>query len=221
MGDIHGCLTAFETLLAVVHPGPEDLLVTLGDYVDRGPDSKGVLERLLELENCTTLVPLLGNHDRLFLQFLEGQFDHFVNWLSVGGVQTLDSYGGRSRVPESHERFLRERCQLVFEPAGADVFFAHGSADPAVPLPQQSEEWLLWKRVTEVDRWHVSGKRLICGHTAQRSGLPWVAPHAVCLDTFAFGGGWLSCLDVTGNQVTQANEQGAVRSFDLNSPPQP
>ena len=221
IGDIHGCLMALDTLLAVVNPGVDDVMVTLGDYVDRGPDSRGVMDRLIEMERLTSLVPLLGNHDHMFLQFLDGSFDHLAGWLSVGGVQTLDSYGGQSQVPESHEQFLRERCQLVFEPEDPKVFFVHGSADPAVPLSKQSKEWLLWRRVHEADRWHISGRRMICGHTAQRSGYPLVRPHAVCLDTFAFGGGWLSCLDVLSGEVTQANQQGQVRTTHLELVPTP
>ena len=67
IGDIHGCSTALRTLLDAVKPGPEDVLVTLGDYVDRGPDSKGVLDILLGLEKTTQLKPIIGNHEILFL----------------------------------------------------------------------------------------------------------------------------------------------------------
>ena len=217
IGDIHGCLGALDALLAEVNPGVEDVVVTLGDYVDRGPDSKGVIERLLELQLRTMLVPLLGNHDRMFLEVLGGCFDRYAAWLSVGGVETLESYGGSSQVPESHERFLREGCRLFYEPEGAEVFFVHGSAAPDVPLARQTEEWLLWRRVHEAKGWHLSGRRMICGHTAQRSGHPLVLPHAVCIDTFVFGGGWLSCLDVQRGRVAQANQEGQVRWLDLES----
>lgn len=145
VGDLHGCLTAFDALLGELCLGDDDVLVTLGDYVDRGPDSQGVIDRLLALREQTTLVPLLGNHDALFLEVLDGVSENFRGWLSVGGVQTLESYGGKSGVPESHVEFLRSECRLWYEPEGEEVFFVHGSAFPGLPLAEQTLEWLLWR----------------------------------------------------------------------------
>jgi serine/threonine protein phosphatase 1 len=211
IGDIHGCLTAFNTLLDEVCPGKDDVLVTLGDYVDRGPDSRGVIERLLTLKAETTLVTLLGNHDALFRDVLEGESEHFQGWLSVGGISTLDSYGGKSEVPESHREFLKSGCRLWYEPEGEQVFFVHGSAFPNLPLAAQPEEWLLWKRIHDAQWPHESGKTMICGHTAQRSGRPLILPKAICIDTWAFGEGWLTCYDIHKGVFTQSNEDGAVR----------
>ncbi len=215
IGDIHGCLTAFDTLLADVRPCREDILVTLGDYVDRGPDSKGVLDRLLSLANETTLVPLLGNHDLLFLQALNGEISNYSGWLNVGGLQTLESYGSLDAVPEVHRHFLAQTCRLFFEPEQELVFFVHGSAFPGLPLAEQPEDWLLWRRVHDAQWPHISGRFMICGHTAQRDGLPLVLPHALCIDTWAFGKGWLTCYDTHAAAFTQANESGEVRRFTL------
>lgn len=211
IGDIHGCLTAFTTLLNEVCPGKDDILVTLGDYVDRGPDSKGVLDRLLSLKAETTLVPLLGNHDALFRDVLNGTCDCLQGWLSVGGISTLDSYGGKSEVPESHCEFLKSGCRLWYEPEDEQVFFVHGSAFPNLPLAAQPEEWLLWKRIHDAQWPHESGKTMICGHTAQRSGRPLILPKAICIDTWAFGEGWLTCYDIHNGVFIQSNEDGAVR----------
>lgn len=215
IGDIHGCLTALEALLDELRPGPNDTVVTLGDYVDRGPDSKGVIDRLLKLAGETTLVPLLGNHDQLFLEVLEGQHDHLESWLGVGGVETLQSYGGIDNVPEAHRRFLSRECRLYYEPAGEGVFFVHGSASPILPLDLQAEEWLLWRRFHEARTLHVSGRVMVCGHTAQRSGRPVVEPHVVCIDTWAFGEGWLTAYDVHAATFLQANQAGEVRRLTL------
>src|SRR5437870_3329448 len=96
IGDIHGCLRAFDLLLATVCPEPDDLLVTLGDYVDRGPDSKGVLERLIDLQGRCRLVALMGNHDIMMVQARDDP-QAFRNWLECGGKQTLESYGAEPR----------------------------------------------------------------------------------------------------------------------------
>lgn len=215
IGDIHGCLTALETLLAAVQPCREDVIVTLGDYVDRGPDSKGVIDRLLRLAEETTLVPLLGNHDLLFREALEGKLANYPGWLNVGGQQTLESYGGLDAVPETHRRFLSETCRLFFEPEKENVFFVHGSAFPALPLAEQPENWLLWRRVYDAQWPHVSGRLMVCGHTAQRNGLPLMLPHALCIDTWAFGEGWLTCYDTHAAAFTQANESGEARRLTL------
>jgi len=215
IGDIHGCLTALNALLETVRPGAEDVVVTLGDYVDRGPDSKGVVERLFQLDGTTQWVPILGNHDVLFKQALDGDHTYLEGWLSVGGQETVESYGGKIEVPESHWEFFENRCRLLYEPEGESVFFVHGSVVPNRPLNKQRPEDLLWQRVNHQTQGHESGKLMICGHTAQRSGLPLVTPHAICIDTWAFGEGWLTCYDVHAEVFVQANEEGLVREFSL------
>ena len=97
IGDIHGCSTALRTLLDAVQPGAADLLVTLGDYVDRGPDSRGVIDTLLDLETRTQLVALTGNHEILLFEALAGAVNQ-AEWEAIGGRQTLRSYGGSIRV---------------------------------------------------------------------------------------------------------------------------
>jgi len=215
IGDMHGCLTAVETLLDVVQPAADDELVTLGDYVDRGPDSRGVIDRLLQLETQTRWIPLLGNHDILFREWIDGTLDVPDGWLSVGGAETLASYGGVGGVPLAHQYFLEERCRLWYEPEGSDVFFVHGSAFPALPLEEQTLDWLVWRRITDQLWPHESGKTMICGHTAQRSGRPLVLPGAICIDTWVFGEGWLTCYDVRAQIFTQANQVGQVRRLTL------
>lgn len=215
IGDMHGCLRAVETLLDEVQPTFDDELVTLGDYVDRGPDSRGVIDRLLQLETETRWIPLLGNHDLLFREALNETQVEPENWLSVGGTETLASYGGAGGVPLEHRRFLEERCRLYYEPEGGDVFFVHGSAMPFLPLDEQPLDWLIWRRIHDQHWPHESGKTMICGHTAQRSGLPLVRPGAICIDTWVFGDGWLTCFDVGAQTFTQSNQAGELRRLTL------
>jgi serine/threonine protein phosphatase 1 len=83
IGDIHGCLGALDALLAAIGPTQEDIVVTVGDYIDRGPDSKGVIERLMELQSQTQLFPLMGNHEEMMLSVLDRRREPF-GWLNHG-----------------------------------------------------------------------------------------------------------------------------------------
>lgn len=220
IGDIHGCSKAMDTLLREIKATPEDVLVTLGDYVDRGPDSKGVLDRLMALETCTQLVPLMGNHEVLFLEaWRERTLE--APWMGVGGRQTLESYAGGGDlswdvVPEAHRTFLTQRCRRYHETA--THIFVHGGLDPLVPLEQQTDDWLLWSRF-ESSAPHASGKIVVCGHTAQRSGMPLRGTRSLCIDTWAYGEGWLSGLIIEFGLVIQANQKGQVRRFSLDHTP--
>jgi len=212
IGDIHGCLTAFDTLLADVQLTPADLIVTLGDYVDRGPDSRGVLDRLIGLSATHQLVALRGNHDIMMMNARAGE--DYSDWLRVGGRQTLASYsdsiegGSLELVPESHWAFL-EQTRDWYE---TDThFFVHANVYPDMDLADQPSYMLHWERLHEKPLPHVSGKIMICGHTSQRSGLPLQFDHCVCIDTWVYGQGWLTCLDVQSGQVWQANQEGQRR----------
>src|SRR5437763_1413232 len=92
IGDIHGCLRALDALLEEISPQRDDLIVTLGDYVDRGPDSKGVLDRILAMRREYRWVNLKGNHDIMMLGARE-DLEHFNEWVKCGGKQTLESFG--------------------------------------------------------------------------------------------------------------------------------
>src|SRR5262245_46132866 len=93
IGDIHGCSLALERLIDSLDPELDCLVITLGDYVNRGPDSQGVLARLIDLSRRCTLVPLLGNHDQMLLEALATP--HETGWLALRGETTLNSSGVR------------------------------------------------------------------------------------------------------------------------------
>jgi len=208
IGDIHGCWTALQALVAAVDFQPDDVVVTLGDYVDRGHGSKEVIDYLIGLKNRLHLIPLRGNHE---VMMLEGRDDtgSFAGWLSAGGEATLMSYGGESwkDVPATHWQFLEKT--LPYHETELD-FFVHANANPERPLADQSAEALFWERV-DCAAPHESGKRMICGHTPQHNGQILDLGFAVCIDTWAYGGQWLTCLDVHSNCYWQANEKGEVR----------
>ena len=135
IGDIHGCLAALHALLEAVDPQPNDTLVTLGDYVDRGPDSRGVIERLIALSKHCRLVPILGNHDQVMLDVCDGSGPFDDTWSLFGGDATVASYGSIPEgVPPEHLDFLRN-CVLYHETP--THFFVHGMYDARLPLAAQ------------------------------------------------------------------------------------
>jgi len=219
VGDIHGCLHAFKALLDLVAPRPEDLIITLGDYVDRGPDSRGVLDLLLKLHAGGRLIALRGNHEQMMV---DGRDDHEQRrmWLACGGRQTLASYRVPSpedsdldEVPAAHWRFIEEVCVDWYE---TDThFFVHANAYPDVPLDEQPRYMLLWETLFDPCD-HVSGKVMVCGHTKQRDGFPRDLGSTVCIDTGAYDPtGWLTCLDIHSNRFWQANQHGQMRTGRL------
>ena len=211
IGDIHGCLPALLAVLEAVDPQSEDTLVTLGDYADRGPDVRGVLETLIGLEKRTRLVPLLGNHDEMMLQVCRGRMDLLNDWLLFGGDATLASYGtsGPAGVWSSHLEFIAH-CGLAFETAAH--FFVHANYRADLPLDRLSREVLLWESLKRhVPEAHVSGKTAILGHTAQKTGEVLDLGHLRCIDTWCYGEGWLTAMDVESGQVWQADKHGKLR----------
>jgi serine/threonine protein phosphatase 1 len=215
VGDIHGCYKAFETLLNAIEIQPADTLVTLGDYVDRGPASRQVIERLLQLKSECHLVPLLGNHEQMMLEARESR-DMRKIWLGFGGAEAVEAYGSFEAIPDAHWRFLEKDCLPYWE---ADThFFVHANADPDRRLYAQSENMLRWE-IFDHALPHESGKIMVCGHTSQKNGLPCNKGFAVCIDTYAHGGGWMTCLEVNSGTIWQANQAGQVRQFALSDLP--
>lgn len=214
IGDIHGCLGALDVLLDSVQLTPEDLLVLLGDYVDRGPDSRGVLERLLALRKTHRLVTLAGNHEQMMLEARHDPEIH-SGWLASGGDATLRSYGRNGEpgslddVPEDHWSML-EHCVDWLETER--WLFVHANLESNLPIEHQPLSALRWEKFYEPLP-HISGKTMICGHTRQMSGVPRNLGHAICIDTWAYGAGWLSCLEPATGHVWQANQRGLRRDL--------
>jgi serine/threonine protein phosphatase 1 len=220
LGDIHGCTLAFDTLLELVRLSNDDQLVTLGDYVDRGPDSKGIIERLLGLHRKGQLVPLRGNHDQMMLDVYKGELDQKV-WESCGGSTTLASYPGHAltwvdNVPKDHWHFLEEVCVDWYETDSH--FFVHANVDPGLPLEDQPLFMLHWEKLFESTP-HMSGKIMVCGHTPQKDGKPLNLGHAICLDTWVYApAGWLTCQELETGKYWQANQLGEKRTGTLEAP---
>jgi serine/threonine protein phosphatase 1 len=209
IGDIHGCHVALDVLLAKVSPMADDTLVVLGDVVDRGPGTKQAIDRLLELDCVCCVVFILGNHEEMLFDALAGVAGVLDPWLAVGGRETLGSYGGTfDSIPEEHTAFLKSG--LNYWQTDADIFI-HANLEPGVPLERQTDDWLRWRKVSGAEPPHPSGKRIICGHTPTRTGLPQVFDGWVNIDTGAYRGLCLTCLDVGTDDFHQAAQTGEYR----------
>lgn len=211
IGDIHGCSQALDALLDVIQPQADDTIVTLGDYVDRGPDSKGVIDRLIDLGSRCRLKCLQGNHEEMMLDVVYDRQPPF-RWLQFGGVETLDSYrfcGDMSVISEAHRRFFESMLDYY---ETERFFFVHANYNPRLPLDQQTVHSLRWQKLTEVvPEPHACGKVAVVGHTHDRAGEIFNVGHLVCLDTYCYGGGWLTAMEMETGQVWQSDAAGRLR----------
>jgi serine/threonine protein phosphatase 1 len=212
IGDIHGCSAALEAILAAISPQAEDTFVALGDFVDRGPDSKGVIDRLIALGKECHLVALQGNHEEMMLAVIKGQQPPY-RWLQYGGVDTLDSYrfcGDMGVIPAEHHAFFDSMLDYY---ETEEFIFVHANYEPDRPLAGQGKEVLRWTKLTEETPGpHVSNKRVFMGHTHDRGGEVFDIGHLICIDTYCYGGGWLTAVEARTGQIWQANMDGELRS---------
>jgi serine/threonine protein phosphatase 1 len=229
VGDIHGRLDLLAEMLARIRddlaarPHPHPLLVFLGDYVDRGPDSRGVIEALMALE--ATGLPtafLLGNHDSYVQAYLEDPdwSDRPLHWLhpTMGGAATLVSYGVtgahedgprathsafRDAFPADHEGFL-DRCRLWLQVGG--YVFAHAGIRPGVEMAAQERDDLIWIREPFLSSTEDFGFKVVHGHTI----VPRVQhhPNRIAIDTGAVRHGLLSCVVLEGDSVALLTDDG-------------
>jgi len=213
IGDIHGCAAALRTVIEAIRPTSEDILIPLGDCVDRGSSSRQVIEELLSLRKTCQLIPLMGNHEEMMLNFLDGK-PQPDNWLEVGGAATVESYrasdGKMNAIPDEHVEYIRSWADY-FETSSH--FFAHASYEPERRLSDQHWKTMRWHSLRDwIPEPHVSGKTAIVGHTSMKDGEILNVGHLICIDTYCCGGGWLTALDITTDQIWQADREGRLRS---------
>jgi serine/threonine protein phosphatase 1 len=167
-----------------------------------------VLEKILELQRHCRVVLVLGNHEEMFLDALEGK--GVDRWLRYGGSATLKSYGGTlQRFPLNHWNLLKQAVPYWEDHANIGV---HANLEPGVELAHQQPDWLRWQSLTGMEFPHPSGRRVLCGHSAIPGGLPSVRSGWVCLDTLAYKGGYLTCVNVVSGAIYQAQQTGTFRS---------
>jgi serine/threonine protein phosphatase 1 len=219
IGDIHGRLDLLDQLVRKIDldmkqaPTADVLTITLGDYIDRGPNSRGVLECLAQNPFPTPYVPLKGNHEELLERFLDDP-SLASRWRHLGGLETLHSYGVsvsplmlgkgyeqaadslRAAIPQTHFEFLG---RLQFSAHSRSYFLCHAGIRPSIALEDQRIEDLLWIRDEFLQSRMNFGKRVIHGHSPTE--WPEILPNRINIDTGAYLTGRLTCLVLEGEQI--------------------
>lgn len=187
IGDSHGCAVELAELLGKIEPRRGDTVVFLGDYVDRGPDSKGVIEIVRSYApSGVRVVALKGNHEDMMVKVHEDP-RKFGWWTDNGGNTTLASYGGT--IPAD---ILKWAANLPLKYSEGGYLFVHAGVDPNVALDEQDEESLLWIRSKFLRSDKDYGVRIIHGHTPNDD--PEVRPNRINVDTACCYGNKLTCV---------------------------
>ncbi len=209
IGDIHGCAKALRSVIEAIDPQPEDEIVFLGDYIDRGPDSRDVIDQVIELRTRTQVVALRGNHEIMLMGVAIHGMDDSV-WRANGGNSTLASYGGSlSKIPSNHLVFFHELLPYY---EIDDTIFVHASYAPDIEMFEQTEMMTYWTHLMPpLPGPHMSGKRVLVGHTPQADGQVLDRGHLVCIDTYCFGYGYLTAYEIGGKAIIQADRHGHVK----------
>lgn len=219
VGDIHGCADLLEGVLRRIdehigaNPIARPTLVFIGDYIDRGPSSRKVLDLLIATAKQRKTVFLKGNHEAFLLDFIRDP-NVLKQWGKNGGFETLMSYGLRpthksdkhssanlsselaAAMPDQHQEFLKN-LELSFR--CGDYFFAHAGVRPGIPLTAQAETDLLWIREDFLLHDGQFGKVVVHGHTPVHNID--IRPNRINIDTGAYATGLLSCLIIENELV--------------------
>jgi serine/threonine protein phosphatase 1 len=220
IGDVHGRADLLAQVFATIdadvaaYPARRAIQVLLGDYIDRGPQSREVLDILVARSRRHPMVCLKGNHETYIPDFLCDP-TILTQWRHLGGLETLVSYGMTPpmnadeqeqrelaaefdhALPESHRRFL---IGLPPSFACGDYFFVHAGVRPGIPLADQHEQDLLWIREDFLLHEEGFDKIVIHGHTPVTE--PDIRPHRINIDTGAYATGRLTCLVLEGEDMS-------------------
>jgi serine/threonine protein phosphatase 1 len=200
IGDIHGCPDELATLLKAIAPAAGDTLVFIGDYIDRGPSARDVVNQVLDLERGPAeCVFLKGNHEDMMLSFLGLPGNYGESFLFNGGVATLESYGigeaelahAIEQVPAAHLDFMARLAVSYLRPP---YLFVHAGIMPTRQLEEQQTEDMLWIRQEFIFNPHRIDATVVFGHTPMR-GVMIDLPYKLGIDTGLVYGGKLTCVE--------------------------
>lgn len=202
IGDIHGEITLLRNLYAKIiehiaqNNEHRDTIVFLGDYIDRGENSKEVLEFLMEIKSTPELdhIFLLGNHEDMMIDALSPQLSDNRMWLQNGGKKTLKDFKltRPTNVLASYCDWLKDNCVNYFETV--DYVFCHGGLRTNIPLDETPMHVFLWKRTNNVNEYDDYNKLVVHGHTPREDGLPQVCKNSINIDTHAVYTKKLTCV---------------------------
>jgi len=207
IGDIHGCKSHLDKLMATLDINAEhDTLVFIGDYIDRGLDSRGVVDALLDIrKSIKNVICLRGNHEQMFLNYYLEHRDEDL-FMHNGGINTLVSYGLTSTgkkhltVPDNHMEFF-STLQTWF--MTDNYIFVHAGLRPGIPLEKQDSDDLLWIRHEFINSPYDFGKIVVFGHTPLSFTTPLINKNKIALDTGAVYGGKLTCIELPLMKIYQ------------------
>ncbi len=223
IGDIHGCATELEAILKAIAPVAGDTVVFVGDYVDRGPASRDVIEIALDLEQGhAEAVFLKGNHEDMMLSFLGLPGRYGESFLFNGGIATLESYGMKEddiaeaihHLPERHVDFYKRLAVNYLRPP---YLFVHAGISPVLQLEEQQTEDMLWIRQEFIFNPHKLDATVVFGHTPMR-GVMIDLPYKLGIDTGLVYGGKLTCIEFNEGalyQVERGSRHAKARSIPL------
>ena len=219
VGDVHGRLDLLQQVITQIEsdlakrPSSNAVEIYLGDYIDRGPASRQVVDRLIKRSRERNAVFLKGNHETYVAEFIQNPAI-LTEWRQYGGLETLMSYGLQPAIradaaeqaelarafkymlPKNHQAFFKH---LQLSMTCGDFFFVHAGVKPRVPLARQREEDLLWIRDDFLLCEDDFGKMVVHGHTPVRE--PDIRPNRINIDTGAYATGRLSCIMIEHDNV--------------------
>jgi serine/threonine protein phosphatase 1 len=206
IGDIHGCASKLSNILDKIRIDTEhDTLVFIGDYIDRGPDSREVIDIVLDVKRrMTNVVCLIGNHEHMLINYYlhgTGEEMFFMN----GGDITAHDYGLKRtdqhvnmNIPDEHLDFYRSLLPYY----ETDQFiFVHAGLRPGIPLSGQHMDDIIWIRNEFIDSTYNFGKKVVFGHTPLAK--PLIELNKIGIDTGAVYGGKLTCIELMEMRIEQ------------------
>ena len=243
VGDVHGRLDLLEDLLGRIEADDHarkprrTVIIFLGDLIDRGPDSAGVIERLRTYRpGSAKPIFLMGNHEEIMLRIVKGEMSLLADWIRFGGAECLQSYGldpeEIRRLPRkaAHrailERIPREHVSFLSSFADSASFgsylFVHAGIRPGIPLSSQSIQDLRWIREPFLHEETDHGQIVVHGHTISEEAQ--LLPNRICIDTGAYRTGVLTALGIEGEErwllqtsaeMSKTDESGSVANFTV------
>ncbi len=193
IGDIHGCLRELENLIELIDPTENDKLIFIGDYIDRGPDSKGVVDYLIELSKKTNCIFLRGNHEAMLLDTVYNNANIDL-WIYNGAHSTWRSYGSLEelKLNSEHLKFYNETKYYHIE---GNYLFVHGGVRPNIELEKQDSLDIIWIREEFILKNHNLPYIIVFGHTPAEDVM--FLDDKIGIDTGCVYGGKLSAVNLT------------------------
>ena len=218
ISDIHGGNQQLIVLLPALNIQSDDTLIFLGDVIDRGVNSKGVLDTIIHYQTLCHVILIKGNHEEMMLGAVHER-EYLKYWLKFGGIETLQSFGVTAdlqdlkQIPFSYFKLLKSAIPYY---ETQDFIFTHATPLPHLPMDKQTDDSLRWRFIPlDGQNAHISGKTIICGHSAQKNGKVYHQNGLICVDTFAHGGGCLTAIEVTQMMIYQAFLDGKFNIHTL------